>query len=382
MNISKKQAGTFLLKKQGLYGPHKFSGKDGILDYINQAGCIQFDPIDICGKNHELVLQSRIKGFRKQQLYELLYEDRKLIDIFDKNMAIAALEDWPYLDYLRYYHQNGGRGKEEIDVIADELLGFIKNNGPVCSADLQYNEKVNWYWAPTTLARAALDTLYYRGVLVIHHKKNTRKYYDLAENHIPKRILNAPNPNASLEDKNKWHLLRRIKSIGLLWNRASDAWLGINDFKAENRNAAFSQLLSDGSICEIAVDGIKFPFYIPAEDMDILSESIQSEVKSTRLEFIAPLDNMMWDRRLINEIFGFDYKWEIYTPEKDRKYGYYVLPILYGDEFAGRIEIRKNAISNKLEATNIWLEEKTLETKKLHESIKCNIKKLNSFYNS
>ena len=132
--------------------------KEGVLDYIKQAGCIQFDPIDICGKNHELVLQSRVEGFRKHQLYDLLYKDRKLVDLFDKNMAIVPVGDWPYLNHYRDYFQNGGRHKEDIDRVAAEILNHIKTNGPICSADIKYDEKVNWYWAPTSLARAALDT--------------------------------------------------------------------------------------------------------------------------------------------------------------------------------------------------------------------------------
>ena len=382
MRISKSQAQKFILMKQGLYGPYKFTGKAGIMDYIRQAGCIQFDPIDICGKNHELVLQSRVEGFRKKQLYELLYDDRTLVDLFDKNMAITRVEDWPYLDHFREHHQNGGRGKDEIDRIAVDILNHIEKNGPVCSADIQYNEKVNWYWAPTTLSRAALDTLYYRGDLVIHHKKNTRKYYDLARKHIPTHILGMPNPNDSPESRYTWHLLRRINSIGLLWNRASDAWLGISGFKTKQRNAAFSQLLSDAVIKEIAVDGINFPLYAPAEDEILLNEIIHTENKSRRTEFIAPLDNMMWDRRLIKELFGFDYKWEIYTPTKDRKFGYYVIPLLYSGRLAGRIELKKDPINGKMNIANLWLEPGTRETKKLHNSINRRLKIFNHFYKS
>ena len=382
MKISISQAQKFILMKQGFYGPYKFTGKTGIMDFIRQAGCIQFDPIDICGKNHELVLQSRVEGFRKKQLHELLYDDRTLVDLFDKNMAITRVEDWPYLDHFREYHQNGGRGKDEIDLIAVDILNHIEKNGPVCSADIQYNEKVNWYWAPTSLSRAALDTLYYRGNLVIHHKKNTRKYYDLARKHIPAHILDMSNPNDSPERRHTWHLLRRIKSVGLLWNRASDAWLGISGFKTKQRNTAFSHLLSDGAIREIAVEGMNFPLYIPSDDDALLNQIIHNESKSTRTEFIAPLDNMMWDRRLIRELFDFDYKWEIYTPVKDRKFGYYVIPLLYGGKLAGRIEIKKNSTTEELDIINLWLEPGTHETKKLHNSINSRLKRFNRFYKS
>ena len=380
--ITKQQAGRFILMKQGLYGAGKFSGKEGILQYIKQAGCIQFDPIDICGKNHELVLQSRIINFKKQNLYELLYEDRVLIDWFDKNMSITSIEDWPYLDSHRKYYRNNGRGKAEIDNIVSDVINCINQNGPVCSADIKYNEKVNWSWGPTSLARAALDTLFFRGELVIHHKKNTRKYYDLASRHVPGELLKMDNPCQSEEEKLEWHVQRRIKSVGLLWKRASDAWLGVPGLKSAGREAAFNSLMQKGVIKKVGIEGIKFPVYYAAADEAMMGEAINAGKTPDRTEFIAPLDNMMWDRKLIKEIFNFDYKWEIYTPVKERKYSYYVLPLLYGDKLAGRIEIVKNKDAGKLEMQNLWLEKGIGESKKLHDSITRRLNRFNLFYKS
>ena len=98
--LSNKQARQFILLKQGLIDNYKFSSKQGVIDFIKQAGCIQFDPIDICGKNAELVLQSRVKGFKKIMLYDLLYENRKLVDYFDKNLSIISIDDWKYMLHL------------------------------------------------------------------------------------------------------------------------------------------------------------------------------------------------------------------------------------------------------------------------------------------
>mgnify|MGYP002511983147 FL=1 len=91
--FTKKQARQFLLLKHGLLGDYKFVGKEGILSFVRQAGCIQFDPVDVCGRNADLVFQSRIKGYQKTMLYELLYVDRKLVDYFDKNLAIVPIEN-------------------------------------------------------------------------------------------------------------------------------------------------------------------------------------------------------------------------------------------------------------------------------------------------
>ena len=100
VGLSKSQARRFLLLKHGLLGPYRFKGKRGALEYNRQAGCIQFDPVDVCGKNAELILHARVQGFKKSMLYALLYEDRALVDYPDKQLSIWPVEDWPY--FARY----------------------------------------------------------------------------------------------------------------------------------------------------------------------------------------------------------------------------------------------------------------------------------------
>ena len=99
ITLTKQQARRFILAHQGLWPPYQFEGKAGILDFISHVGCIQFDPLDIVGHNPELVLQARVSGFRSAMLQELLYEDRKLLDGWDKMMAIYCTQDWPYFYY-------------------------------------------------------------------------------------------------------------------------------------------------------------------------------------------------------------------------------------------------------------------------------------------
>ncbi|MBQ4608203.1 MAG: winged helix DNA-binding domain-containing protein, partial [Clostridia bacterium] len=100
MEISLRQARRFLLAHHGLLGGYRFSGKAGAVSYVRQAGCIQFDPVDVCGRNAELTLQSRVRGFSREMLSSLLYEDRLLVDYPDKQLAIIPVEDWPY--FARY----------------------------------------------------------------------------------------------------------------------------------------------------------------------------------------------------------------------------------------------------------------------------------------
>ena len=378
--MTREQAAVFMLRVQGLHGDKIYRGKEGLVEFTRNAGCVQYDPIDICGKNHELVYHSRIKGFSREALNQVLYEDRRLIDIFDKNMSIAPVEDWPFLDYFRNHFNGSGPHKEEIDRLSGEVLDFINKNGPVCSADIKFDKKVDWFWAPATMSRVVLDTLYYRGMLIVYERRGTRKYYDIPERHLDQKILDSGNPFKDRKSSVSHHILRRIKSVGLLWNRPSDAFLGIHGLKASERNQAFEKLVAEGDILEARVTGIDIPLFFWSGYENAFGEVMDGSLESTRMEFIAPLDNMMWDRRLIKEIFGFDYKWEIYTPEAKRKYGYYVLPVLNGNKFIGRIEIVKDKQVGRLKVKNLWFEDSSSDTLSINSEIDRCLSCLNSFY--
>jgi uncharacterized protein YcaQ len=380
ITLTKKQARQFLLIKQGLLGEYKFVGKDGVMDYVRQAGCIQYDPIDVCGKNVELVLQSRVKGFTKKMLYELLYQERKLIDYFDKNLAIITVEDWPYFERIRENNRMGGRGRDEIDKIADEIKAIIAERGPVCSKDIGFHEKVDWYWSSTKLARAALETLYFRGDLIVHHKKGTIKYYSLAKDYIPEEILTAMDPNTEELEHHKWRVLRRISAVGLLWNKPSDAWLFIRNLKSQERNLVFEELLREKKIVEVKIEGCKDKLYCLTEDLFIINEVQTTTQFKERMELLAALDNMLWDRKLIKELFDFEYKWEIYTPQEQRKYGYYVLPILMGEQFVGRCEVIADSKKKALLVKNVWLQKEFKLTKKLKEELDRCFKRFMKFH--
>ncbi len=354
--FSSQQARQFLLWKQGLLGAYRFSGRSGVLAFVRQAGCIQYDPIDICGKNAELVLQSRVAGFSKQMLSALLYEERELVDYFDKNMAIFHVEDWKYFARMRAHHHANGRSRDAVEAAIPGVIRTIQQKGFVCSKDIQLPQTVDWSWSPTSLSRAVLETLYFRGALVIHHKKGTQKYYSLAEAQLPAHILETPDPNESEDAFLAWQVQRRIGSVGMLWNRPSDAWLGIDGLKSEVRTRIFSALAAAGRIVEWTVEGIGGKLYILKEDEALAAHVLSGDNVPKRLEFIAPLDNLLWDRKLIKALFNFDYKWEIYTPVTLRKYGYYVLPVLYGDRFAGRAEVVADRKQSQLVVRQFWPE--------------------------
>ena len=374
LNITPDQARQFILLKQGLLGRHRFAGKDGAYQYVRQAGCIQYDPVDVCGRNAELTLQSRVKGFTKRMLDDLLYRDRLLVDYADKELSIWPSEDWPYFASYRERSMTLGKTFSGIPELEEEAIRHIRANGPVSSDSLPLEGTVFWHssmhWSghwhkESPAARSVLEQLYTDGVLLIHHKSGTRKFYDLAEKYLPADLLAAPDPCPDESARLDWRVLRRIGAVGLLWNRRSDAWLGIS-MAAEERDAAFARLEKAGRITPVRVEGLRFPLYVLNTDLPLLESvrSGQADCKA-RLEFLAPLDPMLWDRKLIEALFGFQYSWEIYTPASKRKYGYYVLPVLYGDRLVGRIEPKTDRKANSLTVQNIWFEPGVRQTKTL-----------------
>lgn len=379
ITITNHQARQFILHKHGLLGQHRFIGKQGAYDYVRQCGCIQFDPVDACGRNAEIVLQSRVKGFTKQMLYDLLYTDRKLVDYHDKCMCIIPTDDWAYFARSREANSSHGRSIEQVNAVCEKIKDIIRENGAVSSSDLDFSEKVHWYWSDTKLSRAALETMYFRGDLIVHHKKGAVKYYDLAEKHIPAEVLNASDPLPDEFEHQKWRVLRRIGAVGLLWNRPSDAWLNIWKLKTPQRKEVFSDLLKKGEIAAVQVEGLKDILYCCAKDLPLIEMVMQNERYKSRCELIAPLDCMMWDRKLIKALFGFEYSWEIYTPADKRKYGFYVLPMIYGDQFIGRVEAVNDRKTKTLNVENIWYEDRVRRTKALLSSVEKCLKRFAKF---
>ena len=372
MRLTKQQARRFVLAHQGLWPPHGLSGKVGILDYISRVGCIQFDPLNIAGRNPELVLQSRVADFRPSMLQELLYEDRKLLDGWDKMMSIYPADDWPCFQRhreaaLRQY----GADSRPATKILPQVRKAITGRGPLSSIDLDFNQSVDWAWAPTRMARAALESMYWWGELVVHHKVNTRKFYDFAIHHIPAELLNAHDPHKTDAQYQDWHVLRRLGGVGLLWGKSGGAWLSIPGVKSRQRGVTLRRLAEQGKVVEVGVEGVDGPLYMRAQDKPRLDQALCLDAPSPRAAIIAPLDNLLWDRGFVERLFDFEYRWEVYKPVAERRWGYYVLPVLYGDQFIARFEPGRDKKTGALIIKNWWWEPHVKLTNQVHSDLRC-----------
>ena len=359
MQISKSQARRFLLAYQGLWPPCSLEGKAGIMAYMQRTRCIQYDPLDIVGTNPDLVLQARVAGYRPEMLRELLYQERRLLDGWDKNVSIYPVEDWPFFRRVRGADQRRLEElPEPVQAILPQVRTAIRQHGPLSALELKkLGQPLTWDWGwSVSLGKAALESLYFAGELAIHHRVHTRRYYDLVERCLPGELLRAGEPNPSEEAYHDWYVERRIGSVGLLWNRAGEGWLGMGPIKSPQRKAALERLVGQGAMQTVQVEGLSEPFYYRSQDQEFLEQTLQTSGAEPQAAALAPLDNALWDRRLLRELFDFEYTWEVYVPAEKRRYGYYVLPVLYGDRFIARFEPGRVGKRSPLKIENWWWE--------------------------
>ncbi len=360
VKLTRLQARRFLLAHQSLWPPRKLKGKQGVIEFIRSVGTIQFDPINVVGRNADLVLQSRIRGYKPEMLQELLYEDRKLLDGFDKVASIYETTDWPCFkrrrDRMRAEH---GQASNPAMRIADELIEAIREEGPKSSIDFKSGETIKWNWGVnTSLPRACLEILYAMGDVVVNDRIGTRRYFELAERTLPRDVFIAADPNVSTDDYRDWHVLRRIGGLGIANPAGGDWWLGLNEVKAPQRNAATNRLIDRGELVVIEIEDIPDrAFLIRPEDLPTLNRVKRGRPPKPRAALIGALDNLMWDRNMLRWIFNFDYVWEVYKPLAQRRYGYYVLPVLYGDRFIARMDPSFDRERGELTIDNWWWED-------------------------
>lgn len=365
MTLSKAQARRFLLAHHRLWPPRQLEGKMGVLDYVRHAGCIQFDPINVVGCNPDLVLQSRVAGYRAVLLDELLYQDRHLVDGYDKVASIYLTADWPAFARrraaMRHHHAESRRSKPGFEA-APDILQVIRQRGPTSSLDLkglESDDNVSWSWGhQARLGRAALDVLYDTGEIGIHHRVGTRRVFDLSERLLPADVLSVPDPNETDEAYLDWHVLRRAGSMGLANASLASYWQGIFGLDGAARRAASTRLVERGEAVAVALEGVpRHVFLMRREDVPLLDAVQDQDPEQPRAAFIAPLDNLIWDRVLIQWAFDFDYTWEVYKPAVQRKYAYYVLPVLCGDRFVARFEPAFDKKTREFTVANWWWEE-------------------------
>jgi uncharacterized protein YcaQ len=357
IRLTAEHARRFLVRRHLLAPPRALPARpESVLAVIDRLGSLQFDPIEVPGaRNHDLVLHARIAGYRREWCDHWLYgPQRRLIEMYNKMLSIVPMAELPHyaLQWTNSAEHYNGRILSEEGAVADAILERIRTDGPLSTADFkEHAHSIDWWWAPTRAARAVLEALFVTGRVGIARRQGSRRFYDLIERLVPRELLEQREP---AEVANRHRLLSRFRAIGLM-AATGQAELFYATGETADRARRIAELVDQGTIVPAEVEGQRAVRYVLADELAMLEEA-EREPAPPAVTFIAPLDPLVWDRRLMRSLFVFDYIWEIYTPAAKRRHGYYALPILYRDRLIGRIEPRRDKANPDLQVLGIWFE--------------------------
>jgi len=357
LSLTRTEARRFLVRRHLLSPARSLpSEPESVLRVFERLGLLQFDPLEVPGaRNHDLVLHARVAGYRREWCDYWLYgPERRLIELYNKSLNIVPLAELPW--YRLTWDRNRLQYEEGIlreqAAVAEAILERITADGPLSTASFaDHGHAVSWWWAPTRAARAVMEALFVVGRLGIARRDGNRRFYDLIERLVPADVLAAREP---VEAQMRHRLLSRYRATGLT-TPAAQAEVMYSAGTAAERRAMTLELADEGLLTEVTVDRLKGTRWMLTEELGLL-EAVDQPADPT-VAFIAPLDPLAWDRGLMRGLWDFDYLWEVYVPEARRRWGYYVLPILFDDRLVGRIEPRMARPEKVLRVVGLWWQE-------------------------
>jgi uncharacterized protein len=328
LQLSREEARRFLAHYH--FKPTDLAG------VIDRLGTVQYDPLKPVGRNADLVFQARIPRYQVDDWQTAAYTDRIIYDAWDKQACLVPVSDWPMRalvrEKFRPYHD-----REILEAEgAAKILATIDEQGPLSS--LEFEDRVRFgepgSWSGSTRTKRILRSLWACGELVTHHRKGGRHYYDRPPRVIPEQHFALP-PLLDEAAYYRWIIMRRYKAAGILRPTAEAAiWSACHE--TPKRKRALAELLEEGSLTQLQIGELSGSYYAPTSALKLRDEPFSNP----RVIFLGPLDSMLWDRKSLLQIFDFDYIWEVYKPAEQRKWGYYILPVFYGDRFVGRVDSR------------------------------------------
>ena len=357
--VSREVARSFLVSRQG-FGC--WTGKSGALEAVGRLECVQTDPISVVHRNQHLVLHSRVVDYEISYLDDLLYRDRVVFEYWCNEKSIVPIGDFPYFHYRMQnpmefhspFYERIKAEREKLKSQISQILSMMKRQGPLSSRDFE-RKKVEG-----KVATRVLNLLWDCGELMIHHVEGNRRYFDLTERVLPSKIKMLP---VSREEYESFMVEKYMRAYGLVDTR--DWRFGWLPMKAFERKVMVERMLKEGKIFPVKIEDVKHVYYVLDGYLSALEEA--EKPSDEKVYFIAPLENLLWNRRMVSEIFSFDYAWEVYKVPEKRRYGYYVMPILLGTKFIGRLDPKLDRQNRKMIINSILLEEKQIDQALINE---------------
>jgi hypothetical protein len=315
------------------YAPRFRRAQSGdVEDAIRRLGAVQLDSISTVDRAHRLTLSSRIGAYDETELQSLLPSGR-IFEYWAHEACLLPIELWPH---CRRTMEGGAhwqfheRAIREHGDLVEPVLERIRAEGPLGSRDFEGrgNSTDMWNWKP---AKMVLEALWDNGVLVVAGRQSFQRRYDLAERVIPRAFLDAPAPE---EDETLRTLaLLAVRARGALTEPAIREHWRLKGGRARLHHHVLA-LVDEGLLREVDADDGGPPFYVDVE--------AELDGDPAPPVLLCPFDNLLWDRPLVERLFGFRHVIEVYKPEPQREFGYYVLPLLAGDRIVGRADLKSD----------------------------------------
>jgi len=354
LTITQKQARRLAIIHQGLHTTTPFGrGKNAVLKAIDQTGYVQIDTISVVERAHHHVLRSRVPNYKKSQLHDLQIKDRKVLEFWSHAAAYIPMSDYrftlPIVDHFRSEKNPWPKADKKMK---EFVLDRIKAEGPLMSRDFKAlkNRKGDgwWDWKP---AKMALQRLFFEGELLVSHRQGFQRVYDLTERVVPSDISTLIPTTEEYAD----FLIDRHLRAHAYGSASMISYLRKGMKPSVNRR--LKERHADGALIGVEIKGLEqSELFAKANLLDASPNRIAKQLK-----ILSPFDNSVIQRGRLSAIFGYDYQIECYVPKPKRIYGYFVLPLLLGDKFVGRIDAKADRKMKVLNVISLHLETRTDE---------------------
>jgi uncharacterized protein YcaQ len=321
---------------------------------IGELGFVQIDSINVVERAHHLTLGTRLSGYRPAQLARLLEEKRALFEHWTHDASVIPRALFPHWKprFARFRVELPRRtwwaarlGGEPEKLLA-EVRARVRRDGPRGAGDFEgprLHDSSWWSWKPH---KAALEHLWLCGELAVVRRVNFQKVYDLAERVFPAEVGGpAPSPEEHID----WACRSALGRLGFATATEIAAfWRAVSNAQAA---AWCRQAERAGELQAVVVEGRSV---YTLSGWRARARRLSEPDDAMRL--LCPFDPLLRDRARTQRLFGFDYRFEAFTPKPQRRYGYYVMPLLQGDRLVGRVDPKLNRAEDRLEIAGVWWE--------------------------
>jgi uncharacterized protein len=346
------EARAWLVGHLGLAAPAYPPGPEGVRALLRQLRHIQLDPLDVLGTNADLVALARVEGLARGDVYRHLYPGHAF-EHWAKERCLLPASAFPHYRE-RSLETPWWNLATRLERLPESVLHAVRDEvearGPITAAELTHHgavQPLDWSgWKGTGRATSmALEVLWTRCEVVVCGRGPGGKRYDVPHRALP-HVARAPVPSPGPESFSRWALLERVEAAGLL-SRASGAhWSSLSSVRTSPLPDA---LLREGALEELVLPGSPRRYLAPAG-----FRSRPLAQPDARMRILGPLEPLLWDRALVKHAFGFEYVWEVYKPAEQRRWGWYVCPLLHRGRLVGRLEAR--VADGVLRVDNLWKE--------------------------